>query len=232
MFSPWVRKIPWRRKWHPTPVLLPGKSHGRRSLVGYSPWGHKESDTTEQLHSLTTSQVHSPFQHLFSPQISYPPPLLDSQSSTVFYVTEKIETIRRARPQDTHLIYSPSYTASPVTGSTLCALISFQPPACTLNPILFGPLTGLASATYFSLSLPLSLPTSFLYILDLPHQQINMLLFLLYLKKNPLTPLLPPATTSSLSYPLSQVSYSKDVSILIASNFSFSHFSESSSVGM
>ena len=37
-----------RRKWHPTPVLLPGKSHGRKSLVGYSPWGRKESDTTER----------------------------------------------------------------------------------------------------------------------------------------------------------------------------------------
>ena len=41
---------PWRRKWHPTPVLLPGKSHGQRSLVGYSPWGPKELDTTERLH--------------------------------------------------------------------------------------------------------------------------------------------------------------------------------------
>ena len=40
----------WRRQWHPTPVLLPGKSHGWRSLVGYSSWGRKESDTTEQLH--------------------------------------------------------------------------------------------------------------------------------------------------------------------------------------
>ena len=40
----------WRRQWHPTPVLLPGKSHGRRSLVGCSPWGPKESDTTERLH--------------------------------------------------------------------------------------------------------------------------------------------------------------------------------------
>ena len=40
----------WRRQWHPTPVLLPGKSHGRRSLVGCSPWGHEESDTTERLH--------------------------------------------------------------------------------------------------------------------------------------------------------------------------------------
>ena len=40
-------KIPWRRKWQLTPVFLPGESHGQRSLVGYSPWGHKESDTTE-----------------------------------------------------------------------------------------------------------------------------------------------------------------------------------------
>jgi len=40
----------WRRQWHPTPVLLPGKSHGQRSLVGCSPWGLEESDTTERLH--------------------------------------------------------------------------------------------------------------------------------------------------------------------------------------
>ena len=46
-FSPWVGKIPWRRKWQPTPMFLPGEFHGQRSLVGYSPWGHKESDTTE-----------------------------------------------------------------------------------------------------------------------------------------------------------------------------------------
>ena len=41
--------MPWRREWQPTPVFLPGESHGQRSLVGYSPWGCKESDTTEQL---------------------------------------------------------------------------------------------------------------------------------------------------------------------------------------
>ena len=46
--SMWLRF--WRRQWHPTPVLLPGKSHGRRSLVGCSPWGREESDTTERLH--------------------------------------------------------------------------------------------------------------------------------------------------------------------------------------
>ena len=41
---------PWRRKWQPPPVFLPGKSHGRRKLVGYSPWGCKELDMTERLH--------------------------------------------------------------------------------------------------------------------------------------------------------------------------------------
>ena len=47
VFDPWVGKIPWRRKWQPTPVFSPGKFHGLRSLVGYSPWGHKELDMTE-----------------------------------------------------------------------------------------------------------------------------------------------------------------------------------------
>ena len=49
-FDSWVGKIPWRRKWQATPALLPGNSHGRRSPIGYSSWGHKESDTTERLH--------------------------------------------------------------------------------------------------------------------------------------------------------------------------------------
>ena len=52
-FDPWIRKIPWRRKWQPTPVFLPGESHGWRSLEGCSPQGHKESDMTEQFHFLS-----------------------------------------------------------------------------------------------------------------------------------------------------------------------------------
>ena len=48
-FDPWVENYPWRRKWQPTPVFLPGESHGWRSLVGYSPWNCKELDTTEWL---------------------------------------------------------------------------------------------------------------------------------------------------------------------------------------
>ena len=45
-FDPWVGRIPWKRKWQPTPVFLSGKSHGQRSLEGYSTWGQKESDMT------------------------------------------------------------------------------------------------------------------------------------------------------------------------------------------
>ena len=48
-FDPWHGKIPWRRKWQLTPVFLPGEFYGQRSPVGYSPWGLKESDTTERL---------------------------------------------------------------------------------------------------------------------------------------------------------------------------------------
>ena len=48
-FHLWVGRTPWRRKWQPTPVFLPGESHGQRSLAGYSQWGHKELDTMEQL---------------------------------------------------------------------------------------------------------------------------------------------------------------------------------------
>ena len=50
-------RFPWSKKWQPTPVFLPGKFHGQRSLVGYSPWGHKELDMTE--HVCTHGEIHS-----------------------------------------------------------------------------------------------------------------------------------------------------------------------------
>ena len=62
--DPWVRKTPWRRAGQPTPVVLPGKSHGQRSLAGYSPWGHKRLEqnwATEHTCTLrTTSWGYSP----------------------------------------------------------------------------------------------------------------------------------------------------------------------------
>ena len=48
-FDPWVRKIPCKRAWQPTPVFLPGESHGQKTLEGYSPWCYKESDMTKLL---------------------------------------------------------------------------------------------------------------------------------------------------------------------------------------
>ena len=57
-FNPWVRKRPWRKKWQPTPVFLPGKSHGQKSLAGCSAWGCKESYTTERLSMYTTGWVY------------------------------------------------------------------------------------------------------------------------------------------------------------------------------
>ena len=55
-FTPWVRKVPWRRAWQPTPVFLPGDSHGQRSLEGCSPWGRRELGTMERLSSSRTIQ--------------------------------------------------------------------------------------------------------------------------------------------------------------------------------
>ena len=57
-FHSWVGMIPWRRKWQPTPVFLPGNFHRQRSLVGYSPWGHKELDTTVGTHTHTHTHTH------------------------------------------------------------------------------------------------------------------------------------------------------------------------------
>ena len=56
-FNPWVGKIPWRRAWQPTPVFSPGEFHGWRSLADYHLWGHKGSDTTEQLITALFSSI-------------------------------------------------------------------------------------------------------------------------------------------------------------------------------
>ena len=57
-FAPWVGKIPWRRAWQPTPVLLPGKFDGQRNLAGYSPRGRKELDMTERARTHTPRHIH------------------------------------------------------------------------------------------------------------------------------------------------------------------------------
>ena len=59
------KKIAWRREWQPAPVFLPGTSHGQRSLVGCSPWGHKESDTTKCINSNSNNKDDYSLQYLF-----------------------------------------------------------------------------------------------------------------------------------------------------------------------
>ena len=68
-FDPWVGKIPWSRKWQSMPVLLPEKSRGQRSLAGYSPWGCRESDTTEWLSTHTHVDIIRTNSSNFSDQV-------------------------------------------------------------------------------------------------------------------------------------------------------------------
>ena len=65
-FNPWVEKIPWRRKWQPTPIFLPRVSHGQRSLAGYSPWSCKKLDTTEHAHIYTDTHTQKKISDLYT----------------------------------------------------------------------------------------------------------------------------------------------------------------------
>ena len=86
-FNPWVGKISWRRKWQPSSVLLPGKSHGRRNLVGYSPWGHKELTTTERLQF--TCDFTS---HIYADNLENMSSTLTSQLQTYIICMDNIST--------------------------------------------------------------------------------------------------------------------------------------------
>ena len=72
MSNPWAGKIPWRREWLPTPVVLPRKFHGERNLVGYSPWDCKESDTTENACAHIHTDIHKDTSSIFA----FQPPLI------------------------------------------------------------------------------------------------------------------------------------------------------------
>ena len=78
-FDLWVGKIPWRRAWQPTQVFLPRESHGQRSLVGYSPWGHNWLDTTEATSHLCTEQV----EYLF----------ISVQALSIVWLLERLPTL-------------------------------------------------------------------------------------------------------------------------------------------
>ena len=109
-FNPWVRKTPWRRKWQPTPLFLPEKSHGQRSLAGYTPWGHKRVRhdwATEQ-----QQQQRELHQH--------------THTHTIIFLGNKIciyERVAHASdgnvPQPQKVGYSPSWKSTHSTSSLL-----------------------------------------------------------------------------------------------------------------
>ena len=81
-FNPWVRKIPWRRKWQPTPVFLPGKSSGQRSLVGYSPWCRRvrHNWATKLVLLMNSKPVLLLSEHWWKEPLNYIPSLTMSQN--------------------------------------------------------------------------------------------------------------------------------------------------------
>ena len=92
MFDPCMGKIPWRRARQPTPVFLPGESHGQRRLAGYSPQGHRESDTTEATEQAQAKSFYLPspqFPHLQKdrqlspPAMLLPPPVLKKRTCSL-----------------------------------------------------------------------------------------------------------------------------------------------------
>ena len=110
-FSPWVRKIPWRREWQPTPVVLPGEIHGQRSLVGYSPWGHKESNMTKWLTLSHFLPIH-PSQFPSIQEMSY--------LFTVYTIFPDLRVISAKSPQSCPTLCNPidgSPPGSPIPGS-------------------------------------------------------------------------------------------------------------------
>ena len=151
MFYPWVGKIPWRRKWQPTPVFFPGKSHRQRNLVDYSLWGCKESDTTKVpkrtlMHSSHVHTRHSLKVYNSVVQLS---PLVPEHCP--HFKKETLHPWVPSPPPSPHLwqslIYflpSLSYLRSWISRSNLplelffiiCS--TFEPPSYVWNSIVYG----------------------------------------------------------------------------------------------
>ena len=107
-FDPWVRKIPWSRKWQLAPVFLLGKLHGQRSLVGYCPWGHKKLDMTERLsactrmHARAHTHTHT-HTHTTRLQVSTTKTQLSTIRTHVLYMLPLLPPLRHPQVWLTHM---------------------------------------------------------------------------------------------------------------------------------
>jgi len=116
--DPWVRKIPWRRAWQPTPVFLPGESHGQRSLAGYSPWGHRVGHNwSDHMHTCIhvciytcefACRLHSPIKRLDYHFYSYQP--TERQNNLLVREVEKLVI-----SEDVSLILSCDFSIPSIT---------------------------------------------------------------------------------------------------------------------
>ena len=118
-FHPWVG-YPWSRKWQPVPVFLPGKFHRQRSLVGYSPWGHKESDTAEAIkQTRVPGNPHTHTLHSLTPELGPAEPTSTDQG-----VQGRVPTWQRRTPTTMPRLLPPGSPAG----------VSPGPPACRTHP--------------------------------------------------------------------------------------------------
>ena len=101
--DPWVRKIPWRRKWQPTPVFLPGEFHAQRNLVGYSPWDHKETGQDRATNHIHT---HMGCQDSYMPKIHCK---WHHRDSSFLHLGDNLLDVRSNEPR---LSWNPSYNIS------------------------------------------------------------------------------------------------------------------------
>ena len=152
--SPWVRKIPWKRKWQPSPVFLPGKSYGQRSLADYSPWRHRESDTSYQ----RSTHMRAPTPpHTHTRAYIYKKKINNGGKS----LPQGRVAIRRSTPvHGAHsaawrLEQEPQAAVSP-TPELRCSVAVAQPslPFSARGCILPSPFTRLQAGLFCSLSLP------------------------------------------------------------------------------
>ena len=144
----WVGKIPWRKKWQPIPVFLPGELHGQRSLVGYSPWACKDSDVTEQLtHAQSSFHVLGHF--LFYLCILFPSEFFSSLVTSVlsFMSVSKI-LCSACRAEHSPILYSafrPNWT----NPHPLSVAHSLLPPRPSSHCHFFAPPTNSYLLTFF-----------------------------------------------------------------------------------
>ena len=164
-FDLWVRKIPWGRAWQPNPVFLPEESHGQRSLVGCSPWGHTELDTTEATEHTHLTCLNSKWIHLLWLALQAAHPEKRPEGSQMpFLVLQKAVLLpscsrRNSQPCSPRGPSGPQWIpAAPLESLALRTLSPGNQPACPFFPPLPFPAQVVLGCFFISSLLPSKQP--------------------------------------------------------------------------